>query len=198
MLVVTQVALTRTVNGFIIRQAEPQDFDGADRVIRGVLERDLGGYKPDLHYDVGRLAEVYSQPRFCLLVAVDEQTGEVAGTAAVRPGGPKSPPHPQWLCDKYDPDKTAQLFRFYIDPAYRRRGLARELLDAARYWITSEGGYEVIYLHTDPRSPGAEAYWRSMPTIEVYDGRTEGGSYQTLHFEMPFPDHHTTTHTPDR
>jgi GNAT superfamily N-acetyltransferase len=121
-------------------------------------------------------------------VAVDDTTQQVIGTTAVRPGGPKSPPHPAWLAERYDSDKVAQLFRVYISAEHRRRGVARALVDAARQFVADEGSYAVIYLHTNPASPGAEAFWRSMPTTEIYDGRTDDGPSQAVHFELAFPE----------
>ncbi|WP_162606274.1 GNAT family N-acetyltransferase [Jiangella asiatica] len=182
-------AETRTVDGFLIRRATVEDLDGAGKVIRRVLDEDLGGYRPDIHWDLERLEETYiKQSRYCLVVAIDQATGAVAGTSAVRPGGPWSPPHPEWLAARYHPERTAQLFRVYIDPDYRRHGLARALVNNARDFVANEGGYDVIYLHTDPRSPGAEPFWRSMPTVEIYDARKDPGPNGALHFHMAFPD----------
>ena len=39
-----------------------------------------------------------------------------------------------------------------------------------------------MYLHTDASVPGAEAFWRSLPTREVYDGRPD--PFHTVHFEI--------------
>lgn len=41
------------------------------------------------------------------------------------------------------------------------------------------------YLHTDPRSPGAERFWRSLPTTLIHDDRD--GPSASLHFEMALP-----------
>ena len=93
---------------------------------------------------------------------------EMLGTTAIRPRGPKSPPHPAWLAGKYDSDATAQLFRVYVAREHRRRGAARALVQFAAAWVAREPGYEVIYLHTNPDVPGAEAFWRSMPVTEIH------------------------------
>jgi hypothetical protein len=42
-------------------------------------------------------------------------------------------------------------------------------------------GYERLYLHTDTRVPGAEAFWRSQATL-VHDDRDAN---PTVHFEIP-------------
>ncbi|MCG8351358.1 MAG: GNAT family N-acetyltransferase [Chloroflexales bacterium] len=77
-----------------------------------------------------------------------------------------------------------------LDRDHRRHGLARQLVAHVQQFVANEGGYDVLYLHTNPRVPGAEAFWRSLPTRLVYDDRTEGGKIvkglrmETLHFEL--------------
>jgi hypothetical protein len=39
-----------------------------------------------------------------------------------------------------------------------------------------------VYLHTDASVPGAEAFWRSLPTREVHDCRPD--PFHTVHFEI--------------
>jgi hypothetical protein len=58
-------------------------------------------------------------------------------------------------------------------------------VDTARLFVAADGGYATIYLHTNASVLGAEAFWRSMPTVEVYDGRGNRDGYsQALHFEL--------------
>ncbi len=50
-------------------------------------------------------------------------------------------------------------------------------------------GYDSIYLHTNVRAEGAEAFWRSMAK-KVFDARTTGEhglGVDTVHFEIPMP-----------
>jgi hypothetical protein len=55
------------------------------------------------------------------------------------------------------------------------------VVEATR-WATEVAGYRAVYLHTDASVPGAESFWRSMPTVEVYDARPD--PYSTVHFEL--------------
>jgi GNAT superfamily N-acetyltransferase len=178
-----------TTRGFTVREVRPEDCAQARAVILRVLEEDIGsGYIPEWHWDIDDIQGIYiDNPRHALFVAVDDDTGEVIGTSAVRAGGPQPPNHPQWLCDRYDPERTAQLYRVYIAREHRRRGAARALVEAARRFVKEEGGYTVIYLHTNAGVPGAEPFWRSMPTIEVHDGRHERAT-MPVHFELAMPD----------
>jgi hypothetical protein len=43
-----------------------------------------------------------------------------------------------------------------------------------------------VALHTDPRSPGAERFWRSLPTTLIHDDRD--GPSGSLHFELALSD----------
>jgi GNAT superfamily N-acetyltransferase len=103
----------------------------------------------------------------------------------VRATGPKSPPHPEWLARLYPDGTTAQLFRVYVAPAHRRHGLAREMVRQATGFVAEQAGYRAVYLHTDTRVPGAEAFWRSLaePVLDARDG--DADHFQTLHFELP-------------
>ena len=177
-----------TGRGFVVREVTPADFGEARAVIMRVLEEDLKtGYMPQYHWDIDDMHGAYlDNRRQALFVAVDHASGQVIGTISVRTDGPKSPPHPAWLAERYAPDTACQLFRAYIAREHRRRGVARALVEAARRFIRDEGGYDTIYLHTNPSVPGAEPFWRAMPTTEIYDSRrAEGGdATNALHFEL--------------
>lgn len=177
-----------TGRGFIVREVTPADFAEARAVIVRVLDEDLKtGYRPEIHWDIDDMQGTYlDNCRQALFVAVDRASGQVIGTISVRTDGPKSPPHPHWLAERYATDTTCQLFRAYIAREHRRRGVARALVEAARRFIRDEGGYDTIYLHTNPSVPGAEPFWRSMPTREIFDSRREEGAPGTnaLHFEL--------------
>jgi len=177
-----------TGRGFTVREVRPADFAAARAVIVRVLTEDLkSGYIPSIHWDLDDMQGVYlDNRRQALFVAVDHVTREIIGTIAVRADPPKSPPHPAWLAKRYAGDNVCQLFRAYIAREHRRRGAARFLVEAARRFIRAEGGYDTIYLHTNPAVPGAEPFWRAMPTREVFDARREPGApgSNALHFEL--------------
>jgi GNAT superfamily N-acetyltransferase len=138
-----------------------------------VFNEDFGyGYLPQWHWDVDDLAGVYlGNPRHALWVAVDD-AGAVVGTAGVREGGPRCPPSPRWLADRYAGPGTAQLVRVYVTPALRGRGIGHALVGAARRFVTAERGYRRLYLHTDTRVAGAESFWRGLGRV-VYEARPD-------------------------
>ncbi|NUR90828.1 MAG: GNAT family N-acetyltransferase [Nonomuraea sp.] len=161
-----------------LRPARPGDLDGARAVMLDTLYHDLGlGYRPEWHADVIDPEDAYLRPtRHALFVAVHD--GQVVATTAVRAAPPSSPPHPAWLARRYPAPGTAQLFRVYVRPDHRRHGLARELVGLARAFVASTPGYDRLYLHTDTRVPGAEAFWAAIAT-RVHT------AFPTAHFEIP-------------
>ncbi|GAA3545099.1 GNAT family N-acetyltransferase [Nonomuraea rosea] len=173
------------MNGYTVTPAAPHHLEGARRVMLDTFYREFGyGYQPRWHWDVMDLEGVYLRPAGHTLI-VARHGEEVVGTTAVRAGGPKSPPHPEWLARLYPNDTTAQLFRVYVAPAHRRHGLAGEMVRQAGRFVAEHGGYHALYLHTDTRVQGAEEFWRSLaePVFDARDG--DPGNFQTLHFELP-------------
>jgi GNAT superfamily N-acetyltransferase len=175
--------------GVTIRPLESHHFLKAREHILRVTREDLRlEYRPEWHWDIDDLQRVYlDHPRQALFVAVDDKSGEIVGTTSVVNVGPNAPPHPAWVAERYSGPKVAQLLRVYIARAYRRRGIARGLVDQARQFVAADGVYDTIYLHTNASVPGAEAFWRAMPTRLIYDGRgnTDGFS-EAVHFELAF------------
>jgi GNAT superfamily N-acetyltransferase len=164
-----------------VRQACQDDLEEAEAMMRRLVERDLGGLNAQWHTDLDDLAASYlAQPRHALFVARLDQA--LVGTAAVRPCLLRTPPNPRWLATRCNRPDVCQLVRVWIDAPARRRGVARELVGQAARWATEAAGYETVYLHTDTSVPGAEPFWRSMPTVEIYDSRPD--PFHTVHFEL--------------
>lgn len=166
-----------------------EDLAGAREVVLRTAEADLGyGYQPLWHWDLDHPVETYvDNPRQAMFVALDE-AGDVVSTAAIRVGGPNVPPHPAELGRRYaDRQAVAHLLRVATLPGHRRAGLARRLVAACLDFVRADGGYRVVYLHTNTRVPAAEPFWRSLPVVEVRDDRGEQHDprFATVHFELP-------------
>lgn len=170
--------------GYEIRPARRPDADGARSVMLDTFYEVFGhGYSPKWHHDVIDMSAAYfDHPRQALFVAA--RGDEVVGTAAVRADGPKSPPHPAWLAERYPSGSTAQIFRVYVRPEHRRHGLARGLVETACRFVADTPGYERIYLHTNAGIEGAEPFWRGIAD-EIFDGRTDPAHSPAVHFEIP-------------
>jgi GNAT superfamily N-acetyltransferase len=204
---------------YSIRRAVTGDELAAARdVVLRVAERDLGyGYTPRWHWDLDRMLETYvDNDRQAMFIATLESastsesgttpasattpasgatSASIVATAAIRVGGPLSPPHAPWLAARYaDRAAVAQLLRVATLPDHRRHGLARRLVAASLDFVRRDGRYRTVYLHTNARVPGAEAFWRSLPAVEVHDARGDATEqdprFETIHFELPL---NTTT-----
>ena len=145
------------------------------------------GYVPRWHADIVDPEAFYlASPRHTLLVAVDD-ADQVVATAALDSRGPAHPPNPRWLADRFPSGETAQLRRVYVRPEHRRRGLARRMVSELMAFAKADGGYEAVYLHTNPESPGASELWQELGEL-VYDERREitGGGNGVVHYEIPW------------
>jgi GNAT superfamily N-acetyltransferase len=173
-----------------VREVAPADFGQAREHILRVVRDDLGyDYRREWHWDIDDMQGVYvDNPRQALFVAVEDDSSEIIGTTSVVNVGPNVPPHPLWIAERYSGPHAAQLLRVYIARDHRRRGVARRLVQCARQFVAVDGGYTTIYLHTNASVPGAEAFWRSMPTTLIYDGRGNTDGYsEAVHFELSLP-----------
>ena len=56
-------------------------------------------------------------------------------------------------------ERTVEVVRLYVDPKFRRTGLASRLFAALASTAAREG-IEQLYLHTHPFLPGAISFWR--------------------------------------
>lgn len=164
--------------------AREEDVEDARRLMRRVLTDDLGGYREQWHGDVDDPATAYVRAdRSALFVArLDGTSGDVVGTAAVRPCRLQSPPNPAWLVDRYAGPAVCELRRVWVAAEARRCGIAAALTRAAARWATADVGYRTVYFHTDTGAPGAEAFWRAMPTVEVHDARPD--PWNCVHFVL--------------
>ena len=178
--------MMRTDSGYTIRVLRPGEVGETRALMIRVIEHDYGyEYRSRWHADVDDPAAFYLDcPRQTLLVAVDDRTGQVMGTAGVRVLRITSPPHPAEILARYDRERTAELTRVFVLPEARRQGIGRALVDAARRWVAEVGGYDLIQFH----SRTAVEFWRAMPTMEVLDNRqpgADGSEAGQVYFEMP-------------
>ncbi len=183
----------RGVRDYVLRRAEADDLAQARSVMLDTVYRDFGhGYLPQWHSDIIDLESYYLAPEDNALF-VAERDGAVVGTAGVRGQTPSSPPHPPEVAERFEAGRTASLYRVYVRPEHRRRGLAGALVDACLDFIGTRERYTGVYLHTDARTPGAVEFWSRRGAV-VFDERLVSGEtfgpgahsepFETVHFEL--------------
>jgi putative acetyltransferase len=124
-----------------------------------------------LKTEIGRLADYYAEKKGAFFVAHDGD--KLAGMFGLENLGAPS----------------AELRRMYVDAAYRRRGLARTMLDHAER-TCREAGTPLLTLSTSELQQAALAFYRKAgyrlareETSAAQSNKTVGGGIRRYHFE---------------
>ncbi len=162
----------------------PATLAGAQEVMRTCIARDFGdAHDPVVHADVDDPLHRYpGTAEAFLLVAVDDATGEVLGTAGLRDGRLRPGASPRHLVERYADGRTGQLVRVYVAAGARRRGIARGLVAAVRERAAADGRYGRLALHTYRHSPGAVAFWEALGARVVADD--SAGASRSVFYEF--------------
>ena len=129
---------------YTIREIEPQDDPGVERVIRTCLT-EFGGDREGTAWcdpDLGRFSEAYAGPGRKYWVALDE-TGAVAGGAGI---GPLA-----------DAEGVCELQKMYCLPAARGTGTAHKLMEVCLDY--AKDFYRICYLETFGNMHAAQKFY---------------------------------------
>jgi putative acetyltransferase len=90
--------------------------------------------------------------------------------------------------------QAAELRRMYVDPAYRRHGLARMMLDQAEH-VCRKAGTSALTLSTSELQQAALAFYRNAgyalvreETAAAQSNKTVGGDIRRYYFEKDLSD----------
>lgn len=86
---------------------------------------------------------------------------------------------------QYKDYATVEVVRLYIEPSYRRKGLATQLFEVLVHQAVAKG-IERLYLHTHPFLTGALEYWEKQG-FELVTTSIDGG-FTTLHMNRSLSD----------
>jgi len=112
-------------------------------------------------------------PDGCFLLA-KTATGELAGVIGMMPYDHRFP----FL--NYESSKTVEVARLFVEPRFRRKGLAMQLFNALHH-AALEKGIETLYLHTHPFLTGAFEYWQKNGFQLIKN--IEDDDFITLHMQ---------------
>lgn len=146
-------------------------------IMRAVYE-DFGfSYRPDWHYDVDNLGEVY-QGRNVMLAARFQ--GDIIGSIGLRMGAPVT------IADRYEKGDmgVAQIVRLVVRPDWRRQGIARLLVESIIPYAINDPVTTHLYFHTSDTSTSAIPFWESMGAKMIRDDRPNEPVTRTVHFEF--------------
>lgn len=157
----------------VISEATPRDLPAARALLLSYLE-----YDPRWHADIDDLRGAYLEnPRQVLLVAREPAGGTVVGTAAIRDRMPPA----GWAARTFRSGVSCELGRVAVHEAWRRRGLALRLTEAARRRAV-DLGYEAVHLHTDAANAPARALWAAVATELAHERPPDA---QTIYYQLP-------------
>ena len=145
--------MERASNAVSVRSYEPRDREGFALLVSTVLSEFGLAVDPVLEADLDDPGGVYSA------VWVAAENDEVVGSVAVR---------------LLDGGATAELKRMYLRPAYRGRGLGRNLLDLAIAWAHRQGCSSIV-LDTSTTMTAAQRLYEAAGFVGT-GTRTEKGT----------------------
>ena len=145
--------MERANHAISVRAYEPGDREGFARLVATVLGEFGLSVDPVLEADLDDPGGVYN----AVWVATDND--EVVGSVAV------------WLLEG---GAAAELKRMYLRPAYRGRGLGRDLLDQAIGWAHGQG-CSCIILDTSTTMTAAQRFYEAAGFVRT-GARTEHGT----------------------
>lgn len=131
-------------------------------------------YVPEFHYDVKGLKEYYiipSKNNFYIAIKDDK----IIGSAGIR----EYDKNYNIKGKTYDKDKTASLYRIYVDSEHRHNGIATQMIKKIEEFCKKQK-YHEIYLHTQKDSYGALDFWLSQNYQITEETNDE---YGTIHME---------------
>lgn len=83
----------------------------------------------------------------------------------------------------YKDKKAFEIARLFVEPNYRRKGIAKRLVKA----LIEQGKVktaQVLYLHTHPFLSGAQEFWHSQGFKHFKT--TKDGCFTTIHMQLVF------------
>ena len=137
-----------------VRPVRPSEFENAGRVTALAYREFVGPGESEWEEYLERIADVGARAdRALVLVAVED--GEVVGSATLELGDRLEEE------DAPLPPDEAHIRMLGVDPAARRRGVARALIDAC-FERAREGGRTRMTLHTTQRMRSAQAMYEAL------------------------------------
>ena len=160
----------------IIKELDKNSINDVQEFLFKQIKQEFGyGYVPLWHKDIMNMDEYYINPtKNNFFIALNENN-EIIATIGVR-GYDKNFDE---FKGTYFLDKTASIWRLFVDKKYRRCGLASKMFSIAEDFANNKH-YNEIYLHTHKTLNGAIEFWTKMGFIITLD---EGNELETVHME---------------
>ena len=160
---------------FIIRNATADDVETIARH-RAAMFSDIRALPPEVFDRLEAATRIYLADAIpggeCVgwLAAPSGDAGRIAGGAGVQVQ--RVLPFPRWIGDEADAAIGLQaiVLNVYVEPAWRRQGLARRLMYEVLAWARSTG-LERLVLHA---APAGRALYEQLGFVQTSEMRFEG------------------------
>lgn len=159
-----------------IAKVTPALVEPAKALIMDAVYHDFGfSYNPDWHWDVDNLPEAYAG-RNVMLTA--QAGGELIGTIGLRAGAPVDIAGHFTKGDM----RVAQIVRLVVRRDWRRRGVAKALVESLLPYAIQDPDTDQLYFHTSDTSANAMPFWLSLGATMIRDDRPKEPITRTVHF----------------
>ena len=165
----------------VVRPVRPEEYVKAGEATARAYREFIPPERPEWQEYVARIGDIAARAEHTVvLVALVD--GTIAGTATV-----ELDRHVEDDWREGVPPDEAHLRMLGVDPAYRRRGVARALMDAVLA-LAEERGRSHITLETTPQMQAAQRMYESLGFVAR--GHQEEDPWLTLlHYELRLPAH---------
>lgn len=131
------------------------------------------GYVPEYHRDIVNMESFYIESDDSELFYILNDNCEIIATIAVRPYDKNF----KEFDGVYNSESTASIWRLFVDPNYRRHGLATKLFQTVENFCYVKN-FNEIYLHTHKNLKEGFSFWQAMDFKIILDTNNE---LQTVH-----------------
>lgn len=143
---------------------QPHLIDDTKEYLFKKIKEEFGlDYVPEYHYDIVDLEKTYINPKRNSFYIALNSNKEIIGTLGIR-GYDKQF---EFFKYKYNTNKTASLWRTYIDKEYKRHKIGTKLVQIAEDFAKDKQ-YEEIYLHTQKDLIEGYYFWSSLDYNKTY------------------------------
>ncbi|GGK69529.1 GNAT family N-acetyltransferase [Rufibacter glacialis] len=125
--------------------------------------------------DLANFEACYVQDEKAVFLVASEADGTIIGTIGMRRYDHRFP-HLD-----YSGQVANEVLKLFVEPAYRKMGLGRSLVNALKEEATRRG-VETLYLHTHPFLSGAKEFWTKQGFQMVCQDDTE--VFRTIHMDL--------------
>lgn len=137
------------------------------------------GYVPEYHEDIINMENFYLNSCNSELFYIMDDENKIIATIAIRPYDKNF----KEFNGIYDSKSTASIWRLFVDPKFRRHGLATKLFNIVEDFCYVNN-YNEIYLHTHKNLKGGFSFWQAMDFEITLDTNNE---LQTVHMVKNIP-----------